>query len=79
MSRCRCRGFGAEAFPGDDVRGVDHLLLEQHSRGVFRFDIEAKCRAEACPGDHIGVQTVCFRGSLAEACSGVDVGGCQGI
>ena len=56
-------------FPGDDVRGVG--LAEACSV----VDIEAKCGAEECPGHDIEVQAVCFRGSLAEACSGVDVGG----
>ena len=31
-------------------------------------------RAVACPGDDIGVQTVYFKLSLAEACPGIDTG-----
>ena len=31
-------------------------------------------RAEACPGDDVGMQTVCFKLNLAEACPGIDAG-----
>ena len=42
-----------EAFPGDDIGGVDSLLLEQLSRGIPRCQCVRR-GAEACQGTVFG-------------------------
>ena len=45
---------------------------------VYQVGEVGECRAEACPGDNVGVQPACLKLILAEACPGIDAGGVKG-